>query len=51
MYTGFRYATRSGSSIGVNDFVIPDEKAQIIDEAKTKLKKSKAVRFWSGNPG
>ena len=24
MYTGFSYSTRSGASIGVNDFVIPD---------------------------
>src|SRR5690606_32959725 len=31
MYTGFRYATRSGSSIGVNDFVIPAAKA-IVDD-------------------
>ena len=23
MYTGFEYSTRSGASIGVNDFVIP----------------------------
>ena len=30
MYTGFRYSTMSGVSIGVNDFVIPEEKARII---------------------
>jgi DNA-directed RNA polymerase subunit beta' len=31
MYTGFAYSTISGVSIGVNDFVIPDEKARIIE--------------------
>jgi DNA-directed RNA polymerase subunit beta' len=38
MYTGFRQATVSGSSIGVNDFVIPDEKGRIIDEAEGEVK-------------
>src|SRR5690606_38158754 len=33
MYMGYRYSTWSGSSIGVNDFVIPDEKARIIGGA------------------
>ncbi len=33
MYTGFRHSTGSGASIGVEDFVIPDAKKQIIDEA------------------
>ena len=28
MYTGYEYSTRSGSSIGVNDFVIPAEKGE-----------------------
>ena len=37
MYLGFDFSTRSGSSIGVNDFVIPDEKAKIIDTSE-KLK-------------
>ena len=27
MYTGYEYSTKSGSSIGVNDFEIPEEKA------------------------
>ena len=36
MYMGFSYATRSGSSIGVNDFEIPGEKVQIIGEAEAK---------------
>jgi len=38
MYTGFAYATRSGSSIGVNDFEIPDAKAQIVGEAEEQVK-------------
>ena len=28
MYTGYEYSTRSGASIGVNDFVIPEEKVR-----------------------
>ncbi len=38
MYLGFRQATISGASIGVNDFVIPDEKVQIIAEADAEVK-------------
>ncbi|RRJ82194.1 DNA-directed RNA polymerase subunit beta' [Aestuariirhabdus litorea] len=38
MYTGFAYATKSGASIGVNDFVIPDEKHQIIDDASEEVR-------------
>ena len=38
MYTGFEYSTKSGASIGVNDFVIPDEKKTIIAEAETEVK-------------
>ncbi|SIS85972.1 DNA-directed RNA polymerase subunit beta' [Neptunomonas antarctica] len=38
MYTGFRQATVSGSSIGINDFVIPDEKATIVGEADAEVK-------------
>ena len=37
MYTGFAHSTSSGASIGVDDFVIPDEKASIIDEAKAEV--------------
>ena len=37
MYTGYKYSTRSGSSIGVNDFEIPDEKAKIIDQANSEV--------------
>jgi len=38
MYTGFEYSTRSGASIGVNDFVIPDAKATIIESADEEVK-------------
>ena len=38
MYTGYDYSTRSGASIGVNDFVIPDEKAGLIDRADAEVK-------------
>ncbi|WP_028470786.1 DNA-directed RNA polymerase subunit beta' [Neptunomonas japonica] len=38
MYMGFRQATVSGSSIGVNDFVIPDEKPTIVGEADAEVK-------------
>ena len=47
MYTGFKYATKSGSSIGVNDFVIPDEKAQIIANADAEVKDIES-QFASG---
>jgi len=38
MYTGYEYSTRSGASIGVNDFVIPKEKAGHIDRANAEVK-------------
>ncbi|MGB0468629.1 MAG: DNA-directed RNA polymerase subunit beta' [Pontibacterium sp.] len=38
MYMGFRQATMSGASIGVNDFVVPDEKVEIIGEADAEVK-------------
>ncbi len=38
MYTGFQYATISGTSIGVNDFVIPDDKGRIIDDANEEVR-------------
>ncbi len=37
MYTGFAHSTSSGSSIGVEDFVIPDDKATIIGEAEAEV--------------
>ncbi|MDD3609043.1 MAG: DNA-directed RNA polymerase subunit beta' [Halothiobacillaceae bacterium] len=38
MYTGFRYATRSGISICSDDMVIPDDKARILAEAESEVK-------------
>ena len=38
MYTGYEYSTRSGASIGVNDFVIPEEKVALIDRADAEVK-------------
>ena len=38
MYTGYEYSTRSGASIGVNDFEIPTEKAALIEGAETEVK-------------
>jgi DNA-directed RNA polymerase subunit beta' len=37
MYTGFGHSTSSGSSIGVDDFVIPDSKARIIGDAQAEV--------------
>lgn len=38
MYTGFRYSTRSGISICINDMVIPDEKETLLAEADAEVK-------------
>mgnify|MGYP003374238708 CR=1 FL=1 len=38
MYTGFYYATRSGSSIGFEDFKIPTEKTALLDKAEQEVK-------------
>jgi len=38
MYTGFEYSTRSGASIGVNDFVIPKDKPLLIERAEAEVK-------------
>ncbi len=37
MYMGFAYSTISGASIGVNDFVIPEEKHHIIEKAEAEV--------------
>jgi len=37
MYTGFRMAALSGVSIGVDDMVIPDNKARILDDAQKEV--------------
>ncbi len=38
MYTGFHYATRSGVSIGVDDMVVPQQKARILTAAEHEVK-------------
>ncbi len=38
MYTGFHYATKAGVSIGVDDMVVPAEKAGILDRAEDDVK-------------
>ncbi len=38
MYTGFRYSTRSGISICINDMVIPEEKAALLSGADAEVK-------------
>ena len=38
MYTGFRFATMAGISIGVNDMVVPENKQQILAVAEAEVK-------------
>ena len=38
MYTGFRYATRSGVSVGMDDMVVPGRKAGIVAAAEHEVK-------------
>ncbi|MBA3582881.1 MAG: DNA-directed RNA polymerase subunit beta' [Gammaproteobacteria bacterium] len=38
MYTGFRYATRAGISIGIDDMVVPAEKIRIVNAAEAEVK-------------
>jgi DNA-directed RNA polymerase subunit beta' len=38
MYTGFRYATRSGVSFGANDMVVPDEKTALLASAEQEVR-------------
>jgi DNA-directed RNA polymerase subunit beta' len=47
MYMGYRFSTRSGSSIGVNDFKIPDNKSEIINRADNEVKEIEG-QFASG---
>ncbi len=37
MYTGFRFATYSGMSIGVDDLIIPEEKKGILQESEREV--------------
>jgi DNA-directed RNA polymerase subunit beta' len=47
MYMGFHYATKSGVSIGVNDLVIPKDKADIVAQAEEEVGKIQA-QYASG---
>ena len=47
MYMGYKFSTRSGSSIGVNDFAIPDSKSEIIARADNEVKEIES-QFASG---
>ena len=38
MYTGYRYATRAGISICVNDMLVPPEKADLLASAEAEVK-------------
>jgi len=38
MYTGFRFATMAGISIGVNDMVVPESKQEILAVAEAEVK-------------
>ena len=38
MYTGFRFATIAGISIGVNDMVVPEEKNTILNDAEIEIR-------------
>ncbi|MBY6019838.1 DNA-directed RNA polymerase subunit beta' [Ferrimonas balearica] len=37
MYTGFHFATVSGTSVGINDMVIPDAKKEIVASAEEEV--------------
>jgi DNA-directed RNA polymerase subunit beta' len=47
MYTGFAHSTASGASIGVDDFVIPEEKKRIIADAEDEVAEIEA-QYASG---
>ena len=47
MYTGFKYATRGGASIGIDDMEIPDDKAAIIEQADNEVREIES-QFRSG---
>ncbi len=37
MYMGFRFATRAGVSIGIDDLVIPEDKRRILEDAEKEV--------------
>lgn len=47
MYTGFKYATRAGASIGIEDMLIPTDKAVLIEQADNEVREIES-QFRSG---
>ncbi len=47
MYAGFRYATKSGASVGIDDMVIPAEKYSIVADAEAEVREIQE-QFQSG---
>ena len=47
MYTGYRYATYSGISIGIDDLVVPESKQKLITEAEEEVREIEQ-QFSSG---
>ena len=47
MYLGYEFSTKSGSSIGIDDFVIPADKERIVSEAEKEVKDIES-QFASG---
>ena len=47
MYAGFAHSTASGASIGVDDFVIPENKVSLIDDAQSEVAEIEA-QYASG---
>ena len=47
MYMGYEFSTKSGSSIGIDDFVIPEDKQRIVSEAEKEVKDIES-QFASG---
>jgi DNA-directed RNA polymerase subunit beta' len=47
MYTGFRFATRAGVSIGIDDLIIPGEKEEILKAAEKEVREIQE-QFSSG---
>lgn len=47
MYMGFKYATRAGASIGIEDMEIPEDKPAIIEQADNEVREIES-QFRSG---
>ena len=47
MYLGYEFSTKSGASLCVDDFIIPEEKQSIVEEAEDEVKDIEA-QFASG---